>query len=155
MPNVLRRRPRRAAAHRHHEVDVVAGAAGDRGKFENLNALLERHPATGYDWLLVVDDDVALPRGFLDAFVFLAERFDLALAQPAHRWRSHAAWAVTRRRPGIVVARDAVRRDRAGVRAARRHLRRSCCRSRRCAFGWGLDAHWSAVAAQRAAGASA
>ena len=50
-----------------------------------------------------IDDDVALPRGFLDAFVFLAERFDLAMAQPAHRWRSHAAWNVTRRRPFSLV----------------------------------------------------
>ena len=44
------------------------------------------------DWLLLVDDDVALPRGFLDRLLFLAERFDLDLAQPAHRHRSHAAW---------------------------------------------------------------
>ena len=35
-------------------------------------------------------------------FVFLAERFGLRLAQPAHRQRSHAAWAVTRRQAGSV-----------------------------------------------------
>ena len=57
-----------------------------------------------------------LPRGFLDAFVFLAERFGLRLAQPAHRARSHAAWTVTRRRPGQRRPRDGVRRDRPGVR---------------------------------------
>ena len=33
----------------------------------------------------MVDDDVVLPRGFLDRFLFLAERFGLQLAQPAHR----------------------------------------------------------------------
>ena len=86
----------------HHQVQFAATVAGDRGKFENLNDLLAEHPAAGHDWLLLVDDDVVLPRGFLDAFLFLAERFDLALAQPAHRWRSHAAWHVTRRRPGAL-----------------------------------------------------
>ena len=39
--------------------------------------LLAATPALGYDWLLVIDDDVALPRGFLDAFLFLAERYRL------------------------------------------------------------------------------
>ena len=51
----------------------------------------------------MIDDDVELPRGFLDRFLFLCERFSLALAQPAHRLDSHAAWSVTRRRAGSVV----------------------------------------------------
>ena len=84
-----------------HEVAFASTFAGDRGKFENLNALLAE-PAAGHDWLLVVDDDVELPRGFLDAFVFLAERFGLRLAQPAHRWRSTPPLAITRRRAGSV-----------------------------------------------------
>src|SRR5207247_1207248 len=85
-----------------HEVDVRTALVGSRGKFENLDDLLAEHPAAGHDWLLVVDDDVVLPPGFLDRFLFLAERFELRLAQPAHRHRSHAAWRVTRRRPGVV-----------------------------------------------------
>ena len=70
----------------HHDVRFATDRRRrDRGKFENLNALLERNPPDGHDWLLVLDDDVALPRGFLDAFLFLVERFGLQLAQPAHR----------------------------------------------------------------------
>jgi len=65
---------------RHH-VDVHTCAPEGRGKFENLNALLAEHPPDGFDWLLVVDDDVELPHGFLDRFLFLSERFSLALAQ--------------------------------------------------------------------------
>ncbi|MGZ8634584.1 MAG: glycosyltransferase family 2 protein, partial [Solirubrobacteraceae bacterium] len=83
-----------------HAVEVVTAPQGERGKFENLNALLAAHPPAAYDWLLVVDDDVALPRGFLDAFLWAAERTGLKLAQPAHRLHSHAAWPVTRRQPG-------------------------------------------------------
>ena len=83
------------------------------GKWANLNALLAAHPADGYDWLLLVDDDVRLPRGFLDAFLLCAERFGLRLAQPAHAFASHAAWEVTRRRPGLLARTDALRGDRA------------------------------------------
>lgn len=131
-----------------HEVSFQSADAGSRGKFENLNALLEHHSPSGYDWLLVLDDDVALPPGFLDSFIFLCERFDLRLAQPAHRHRSHAAWRVTRRRPASLV------RETAFVEIG------PLCAFRAETFdvllpfpplrvGWGLDVHWSAIAIQR------
>ena len=88
VPNVLPA-AREELLRSRHEVTFAYAGAGDRGRFENLNALLAEHPAVGHDWLLVIDDDVALPRGFLDAFVFLSERFQLRLAQPAHRAHSH------------------------------------------------------------------
>jgi hypothetical protein len=146
-PNIL------AAAHAElqrsrHEVQFVSTAVGERGKFENLDALLEREPATGHDWLLLLDDDVRLPRDFLDVFVFLSERFDFALAQPAHRWRSHAAWAVTRRRPGVV-ARQTRFVEIGPVSALRADTFSELTPFPALRFGWGLDAHWSAVAAAR------
>jgi hypothetical protein len=144
VPNVLAA-ARAELARSHHAVDVVGGVVGDRGKFQNLNALLESHPATGYDWLLVLDDDVRLPRGFLDGLVFLAERFDLALAQPAHRWRSHAAWAVTRRRP-LSVARETRFVEIGPVCVLRADTFSQLLPFPALRFGWGLDAHWSAVA---------
>ncbi len=118
---------------------------GGRGKFENLNLLLERRPADGFDWLLAVDDDVALPRGFLDGFVFLAERFDLAMAQPAHRWRSHAAWNVTRRRPFSLVRETAFVEIGPLCALRLRHFE-TLLPFPPLRFGWGLDAHWSALA---------
>ena len=102
VPNVLAAAREELSRSRHH-VTFAATSAGDRGKFENLNDLLEAHATTAQDWLLIVDDDAALPRGFLDEFIFLAERFSLRLAQPAHARRSHAAWKVTRRRHDSVV----------------------------------------------------
>jgi hypothetical protein len=69
---------------------VVTAPPGTRGKFENLNALLPRSTVGGHDWLLVVDDDVALPRGFLDASC-APPSARARLAQPAHRLHSHAA----------------------------------------------------------------
>jgi hypothetical protein len=128
-----------------HDVRFAGTDAGDRGKFENLNALLAENPASGSDWLVVVDDDVALPSGFLDAFLFLAERFQLQLAQPAHRHRSHAAWAVTRRRRGSVL------RETAFVEIGPVFAFSAATFDVLLPFpalrvGWGLDVHWSALA---------
>ena len=136
-------------ARSRHDVEfALAAGAGERGKFENLNGLLAAHPPAGHDWLLVVDDDVALPPGFLDAFLFCAERFDLRLAQPAHRRRSHAAWDVTRRRRGTVV------RETAFVEIGPVTAFHSAAMEELLPFpdlrmGWGLDVHWAAVARER------
>jgi hypothetical protein len=147
VPNILAAARTELLSSRHH-VDFVSTAAGSRGKFENLNDLLAGHPAGGYDWLLLVDDDVGLPSGFLDVFVFLAERYDLALAQPAHRWRSHAAWAVTRRRPGVL-ARQTQFVEIGPVCALRSETFDALLPFPPLRFGWGLDLHWSAIARRR------
>jgi GT2 family glycosyltransferase len=131
-----------------HELTIATSAVGGRGKFENVNRLLAKHPAAGHDWLLLVDDDVRLPRGFLDAFLFLAERFDLQLAQPAHRHRSHAAWAVTRRRTASV-ARETRFVEIGPVVAFGAASFDALLPFPPLRFGWGLDHHWSAVAAER------
>jgi hypothetical protein len=126
-------------------VQLAPGAAG-LGKWANLRAALAAHPPADADWLLLVDDDVALPAGFLDSFLFAAERFGLRLAQPAHAFASHAAWPVTRRRPGAIARRTrfveigpvtAIHSDAFGALLPLPELE----------MGWGLDAHWSARAA--------
>jgi hypothetical protein len=134
--------------HARHDVALHTAPAGQHGKFQNLNALLAAHPAAGHDWLLVVDDDVVLPRGFLDRFVLCAEGAGLALAQPAHRRHSHAAWPATRRRPG-----GAVRETRfveiGPVTAFRADTFAALLPFPGLRMGWGLDVHWGALAAQR------
>ena len=144
VPNVLPAARAELRASRH-DVDFESITAGGRGKFENLDLLLDRVATTGVDWLLIVDDDVALPRGFLDGFVFLAERFDLAIAQPAHRWRSHAAWQVTRRRPASAV-RETAFVEIGPLCALHARTFEALLPFPPLRFGWGLDAHWSAVA---------
>jgi hypothetical protein len=130
-----------------HAVDFASVTAGGRGKFENLNALLDENPPQGYDWLLALDDDVALPRGFLDSFLFLIERFELHLAQPAHRARSHAAWQLTRRRPGSLV-RETSYVEIGPVVAFHRDTFDVLLPFPQLWIGWGLDAHWAALARQ-------
>ena len=154
--SVVRPENARAAAEIGHELGashhdallrIVAPAEG-AGKWANLNAALAAHPPRGYQWLLIVDDDVELPRDFLDVFISLAEHHGFRLAQPAHAFASHAAWEVTRRRPGLTARRTrfveigpvtAIRADAFDVLLPFPDLQ----------MGWGLDAHWAAVAEGR------
>jgi GT2 family glycosyltransferase len=131
-----------------HDVELHTCPADGRGKFENLNLLLAAHPADGHDWLLVIDDDIELPRGFLDRFLFLCERFSLALAQPAHRLNSHAAWPVTRRRVRSVV-RETSFVEIGPVTAFASATFPVLLPFPGLRMGWGLDVHWAALARER------
>jgi len=146
-PNLLSA-ARRELESSHHHVRFASKTVAGRGKFENLNALVEANLVGGYDWLVLIDDDVALPHGFLDAFLFLAERFDLSLAQPAHRRRSHAAWDVTRRRAASVV-RLSNFVEIGPVVAMRASTFDVMLPFPRLRIGWGLDLHWSQLARER------
>jgi GT2 family glycosyltransferase len=139
------RAARAELARSRHDVEFDVRAPGDRGKFENLNLLLAAHTVADRDWLLVLDDDVDLCRGFLDRFLFLCERFSLSLAQPAHRLDSHAAWSVTRRRRGSVV-RETNFVEIGPVTAFARRTFPTLLPFPELRMGWGLDAHWAALA---------
>jgi hypothetical protein len=128
-----------------HDVEMHTCPPAGRGKFENLNRMLAAHPADDRDWLLVVDDDVELPRGFLDRFLFVCERFSLQLAQPAHRLRSHAAWQVTRRR-ALSVARETCFVEIGPVTALAHATVSTLLPFPELGMGWGLDVHWAALA---------
>ena len=146
-----------------HRVSFVLGALGERdpalaeetmlgglagaGKFENLNRLLAAIPATA-DWTLVIDDDVALPGGFLAGFLACAERFGLQLAQPAHRHASHAAWPVTRRARATLARRTRLV-EIGPVTAFHSSVAGALLPFPPLRMGWGLDAHWGGLAAQR------
>lgn len=142
-------RLRRELARSHHDVALhFAPPAPGAGKWTNINAALADAPLGDANWLLLVDDDVILPRGFLDRFLTLAEGYGFELAQPAHAFASHAAWDVTRRRPGVLARRTRFVEigpvTALSARAARELLPFPDLR-----MGWGLDARWSAIAAER------
>jgi GT2 family glycosyltransferase len=141
-------RIRAELARSRHQVELHLAEPGARGKFENLNLLLDAHPPADRDWLLAIDDDIVLPRDFLDKFVFLAERFSLDLAQPAHRRASHAAWQVTRRRPGSVV-RETNFVEIGPLTAFARSTFSTLLPFPQLRMGWGLDMHWAALAREQ------
>lgn len=55
-----------------------------------------------FDWLIIVDDDVELPEGFLDCFISLAERYDFSLCQPARSLDSFIDHGIVLQMPGLV-----------------------------------------------------
>jgi hypothetical protein len=133
------------------EHTVAEGLSG--GKFENLNRVLEAAGAGAAgaapaDWTIAIDDDVRVPRAFIDRFVGVCEAFELDLAQPAQTLRSHSAWKVTRRRPATLV-RETRFVEIGPVTAFGRAAAAELLPFPELRYGWGLDLHWAAVAAER------
>ncbi len=127
------------------DLTVASGLPG--GKFENLNAVLADSDLSLRDWLIVVDDDMLLPKRFLDRFIAICEALGFALAQPAQTWRSHAAWHITRRRGGSV-ARETRYVEIGPVTAFRADAAAELFPFPPLRYGWGLDVHWAAVAGE-------
>jgi hypothetical protein len=81
-----------------HNVSVAIVEMSPIGKFDNINLAIAGRDLSSYDWILVVDDDIDLPDGFLDLLLYFAHKYELKLAQPAHRFLSFASFKVTERR---------------------------------------------------------
>lgn len=138
-------------ASQHHLTDATGPLQDGAGKFEHLNAQLDGHDLGAHDWVLVLDDDVALPPGALDVLIDQATRNDLKLAQPAHRRHSHAAWPVTRRRPRSARTRATTFVEIGPVTLFHRDTFRALLPfPRELRMGWGLDTHWAAIARDNA-----
>ena len=131
-------------------IDGVRGetvAEGVEGrKFEGVNRLMDGLPAA--DWTIVMDDDVVLPRRFLDRLLGVAEHFGFALLQPAQGLASHAAWPVARRRPASI-ARETHFVEIGPVTVFARAAAAELLPFPNMRYGWGLDLHWGAVAEER------
>jgi hypothetical protein len=62
---------------------TVETVADSKPTFELINQLLAGEQVQGYDYVLVLDDDILLPEGFLDSFLAVQAQLGFALAQPA------------------------------------------------------------------------
>jgi hypothetical protein len=82
---------------RHRVVSEVAFLHEGKGKYQNINLALAGVDLNEFDWLIVTDDDVSLPENFLDIFLYLAEKTQLKICQPAHKFHSYQSYAVTQR----------------------------------------------------------
>ena len=136
--------PPRLDSDRHRVRAAFAPMRAGRGKFENLAEVADADA----DWLLVVDDDVELPPRFVDRFVAVCEWLELDLAQPAQTLASHAAWRVVRRRP-FSLARETRFVEIGPVTAFSRRAAAELLPFPPLRYGWGLDLHWAALAAER------
>ena len=133
-----------ALRHTRHDVTVALAPVGDRGKFHNINLALHQHDISAFDWLIVTDDDVALPPGFVDNFLYLAMKANLHLCQPAHRFHSfnrflltYRAWNSLVRLTNFVESGPitAFHRDSLGLLLPFPELR----------WSWGVDITWSEI----------
>jgi hypothetical protein len=145
-----------------HNVRVALGSMGESapalaaetvatnmggGKFANLNRVAERAGPLAADWVLLVDDDIAVARHFLDRLLIVAERLRLSLAQPALSRASYGWWNVNRRRPDL--ARETQFVEIGPVVLIRRDVFRELTPFPDEGMGWGLCLHWGAVARKR------
>ena len=68
---------------------TVAAVRQPSSKFALINSLLANAPYGDYAFVIVCDDDIRLPAGFLDTYLTLVCKHDFALAQPA---RTHDSY---------------------------------------------------------------
>lgn len=64
-------------------------------KFTIVNRLLAMHDLRDFSHVIVTDDDIELPPGFVDRFIGLQQLYDFALAQPARSLQSNIDHPVT------------------------------------------------------------
>ena len=117
------------------------------GKFANLNRVAEAAGPLAADWVLVIDDDVSVARHFLDRLLAVADRFRLALAQPALSRASYGWWNVNRRRPALVRETRFVEIGPALL--MNREAYKALAPFPEDGMGWGLCLHWAAVAERK------
>lgn len=146
-----------------HRVRIALGAVSDRadprlsaltrqtglgaGKFQNLNRLAGGAAPLAADWVMLLDDDVALPRRFTDRAVCAAEALRLDLAQPALTRASHGVFDVNRRRPAL--ARETPFVEIGPLVLISRRAWKELAPFPEVGMGWGLDLHWAKLAADR------
>lgn len=87
-----------------HEVVISLVPMRPKGKFENVDDAIAAASRllSDFDWLIITDDDVALPRNFTDRYVAAAQLADLVVSQPAHKFLSYATYQITRRKRGYM-----------------------------------------------------
>jgi hypothetical protein len=70
-------------------------------KFKLLNEMLEKEDLNQFDLILISDDDVKLPKGFLDKYVAAQTSLNIALAQPSRAIHSFYDHKLSLRRPWL------------------------------------------------------
>lgn len=77
-------------------------ARSKQPKFLLLNELLRQVELDRHEYVLFCDDDIVLPGGFLDRYLDLVTRYELALAQPARTPDSYFDHWLVRQLDGLL-----------------------------------------------------
>jgi hypothetical protein len=111
-------------------------------KFEILNRLLQNVDINSYDFLVISDDDIGLPAGFLDCYIALQENLGFVLAQPARAIHSLYDHKFTLRRPWLVARRTQFVEIGPIFSISKSALKLLTPFDVRPPMGWGLDLIW-------------
>jgi hypothetical protein len=84
---------------------TVERVAAPAPKFTLINRLLRAADLESVEHVIVTDDDITLPPGFLDRYLELVERHGFALAQPARTHDSYVDHGFVERLDGLVARR--------------------------------------------------
>ncbi len=119
-----------------------------QGKFALLNRLFADLDLDAHEFVLVCDDDITLPERFLDRYLDLVVRHDLALAQPARTHDSFIDHWLVEQLDGLVA-----RRTRFVEIGPLFSMRRDAARlltpfSEASPMGWGYDFVWPVLVEQ-------
>ena len=127
--------------HTRHSVHAHVDARVGVGRLAKINALVAAAPAA-FDWLIVIDDDVAIPAGWFDTFIDTLEAAAFVIANPAHNIHSFASFAVTQRQPGSI-ARTTAFVEQGPVVAIHRSILPHLMPLPEMRWGWGIDFVWA------------
>jgi len=83
--------------------DVTVGTVlREKSKFQIMNELLAKEKLSQYEYVLLTDDDIVLPDGFLDHFISLQAQFGFSIAQPARTSNSHIDHPIVEQQKGVL-----------------------------------------------------
>lgn len=136
---------RRVSESRHRVTAESVPLRDEKGKYQNINAGLLDFCLDDFDWLIVLDDDVALPSRFLDNFLYVAESANLQLCQPAHTLHSFQSYNLTRRESNCL-ARVTHFVECGPLTAFHRSIFRHVVPFPELRWAWGTDIYWSELA---------
>ena len=132
---------------RHHVTTAITAMA-PVGKYDNIARAISPFDLTQYDWLLVIDDDIEIPDGFLDILLYFGHAHQLKLAQPAHKFRSYSTYRITERH-WASLARYTGYVECGPVTLFHRDTFSDLMPFPSLRWAWGLDVKWSDIAHRR------
>jgi hypothetical protein len=114
-----------------------------------VNAQIAAADLHRFDYVVLCDDDVVLPLGFLDAFLALQERLEYRIAQPARTIGSYIDLPIVEQHPGLV-ARQTLFVEQGPVISIHRSAFDLVFPFNLISpMGWGLENVWSLRASER------
>jgi MoaA/NifB/PqqE/SkfB family radical SAM enzyme/GT2 family glycosyltransferase len=80
---------------------TVKNLNGRVPKFQIINELLQEEDLFHYDYIILCDDDVVLPKDFVASFIAMQSRLEFAIAQPARTLNSYIDHPIVARHIGV------------------------------------------------------